>query len=255
MNKISCVLLFLVFLSCKSKKNDLKKNAEAPPPTVDVIVVNSQSIANTIEANGSIVAGEFVEIRPEISGRLTYLNIAEGSRVAKGSVVAKINDADLRAQLQKIKVQLNLAETTVERYKKLLDIQGINQADYDIALNQTNSLRADIAILQAEMAKTIVRAPFSGVVGLRQVSNGAYVTPQTILATLQQIGNVRVDFTLPEANANVIKRGGSVVIELADGDRRRATIMAIEPQVNTTTRNVLVRARLQENGGLNVVAL
>ncbi len=251
MNKISCVLLFLVFLSCKSKKNDLKKNAEAPPPTVDVIVVNSQSIANTIEANGSIVAGEFVEIRPEISGRLTYLNIAEGSRVAKGSVVAKINDADLRAQLQKIKVQLNLAETTVERYKKLLDIQGINQADYDIALNQTNSLRADIAILQAEMAKTIVRAPFSGVVGLRQVSNGAYVTPQTILATLQQIGNVRVDFTLPEANANVIKRGGSVVIELADGDRRRATIMAIEPQVNTTTRNVLVRARLQENGGLN----
>lgn len=252
MNIIVYIFAFLVLItSCKSKKTETKKAASTPPPTVDVIVVSPQTILNTLEANGSVVAGEFVEIRPEISGRLTYLNVAEGSRIGKGSVIAKINDADLRAQLNKVRVQLSLAQTTVERYKKLLDIQGINRADYDVALNQVNSLRADIGIIQADIAKTVVRAPFTGVVGLRQVSNGAYVSPQSVLATLQQTGNIHIDFTLPENNANVLKRGSFVVVEVGEQDKRRASIIAIEPQVSTTTRNVLVRARLENSQGLN----
>ena len=205
-----CFINVLAF-SCGGKKEDPKKNQQAPPPpTVDVIVVSPQTIANTIEANGTVVAGEFVEIRPEISGRLTYLNVAEGSQIAAGSVIARINDADLRAQLNKVKVQLELAEITVDRYKKLLDIQGINRADYDVALNQVNSLKADIGIIQANIAKTVVRAPFTGVVGLRQVSNGAIVSPTTVLATLQQMGKTRIDFTLPEIYANILKRGNTV---------------------------------------------
>jgi membrane fusion protein (multidrug efflux system) len=254
MKRVFYALSFLTLtLACKSKKEDPKKNQKAPPPIVDVIVVNAQSIANTVEANGSIVAGEFVEVRPEISGRLTYLNVKEGTRITKGSVIARINDADLRAQLNKVKVQLNLAQTTVERYAKLLEIQGINRADYDVALNQVNSYRADIGIIQADLAKTIVRAPFTGVVGLRQVSNGAYVSPQTVLATLQQMGDARIDFTLPESYANIIKRGSTVVVETDanGGTRSRATIIAIEPQISTTTRNVLIRARLNETAAVN----
>jgi membrane fusion protein (multidrug efflux system) len=252
MNKTLYVIgIILLIASCKSKKTETKTTTATPPPTVDVIIVSPQTILNTLEANGSVVAGEFVEIRPEISGRLTYLNVAEGSRIGKGSVIAKINDADLRAQLNKVRVQLSLAQTTVERYKKLLDIQGINRADYDVALNQVNSLRADIGIIQADIAKTVIRAPFTGVVGLRQVSNGAYVSPQSVLATLQQTGNIRIDFTLPESNANVLKRGSAVVVEVGEQDKRRATIIAIEPQISTATRNVLVRARLDNSQGLN----
>lgn len=253
MKQFLLAFLFLViFGSCKSKKEDPKKNQAQPVPSVDVIIVSPTTIANTVEANGSVVAGEYLDIRPEISGRLTYLSIAEGSRVARGTVVAKINDADLRAQLNKVKVQLNLAQTTVERYQKLLDIQGINRADYDVALNQVNSFKADMGIIQADLAKTVVRAPFSGVVGLRQVSNGAYVTPQTVLATLQKVDKVRIDFTLPESYATSIKRGNTVVVE-ADrngGTKRRATIIAVEPQVSTATRNVIVRARL-DGAGIN----
>jgi membrane fusion protein (multidrug efflux system) len=255
MTRILWILLFPVLIgACKSKKKEAatKRNQAQPVPSVDVIIVSPTNIANTIEANGSVVAGEFLEIRSEISGRLTYLSIAEGSRVARGTVVAKINDADLRAQLNKVKVQLNLAQTTVERYQKLLDIQGINRADYDVALNQVNSFKADMGIIQADLAKTVVRAPFSGVVGLRQVSNGAYVTPQTVLATLQKVDKVRIDFTLPESYANSIKRGNTVVVE-ADrngGSKRRATIIAVEPQVSTATRNVIVRARL-DGAGIN----
>ncbi len=240
-------------ISCKSQKEEPKRNQGQGPTTVDVIIASAKTIPNVIEANGTIVAGEFVEVRPEISGRLTYLNVREGARVAKGSVIAKINDADLRAQLNKIKVQLSLAETTVERYKKLLDIQGINRSDYDIALNQVNSFRADLAIIQADIAKTVIRAPFSGVVGLRQVSTGAYVSPQTILATLQQMQNGRVDFTMPETYSNILKRGNTIRIETDPTDtvRKTATVIAVEPQITTATRNVIVRARLKDSKGVN----
>ena len=250
---LSIVLLNVLAFGCKGKKEAPKKAQSAPPPIVDVIIATPQTIPNTIEANGTVVASEFVEVRPEISGRLTYLNVAEGSHITRGSVIARINDADLRAQLNKVKVQLELAEITVTRYKKLLDIQGINRADYDLALNQVNSLKADIGIIQANIAKTVVRSPFSGVVGLRQVSNGAIVSPTTVLATLQQMGKTRVDFTLPENYANLLKRGSSVVVETDanGGAKRRATVIAIEPQISTATRNVIIRARLQESANIN----
>lgn len=256
-NRLNKIIAAFVILSlagaCKSKKEEVTKKNQPPPPTiVDVIIVSPTSITNTIEANGSVVAGEFVDIRPEISGRLISLNIAEGAHIGRGSVLAKINDADLRAQLNKIRVQLSLAKTTVERYQKLLDIQGINRADYDVAVNQVNSFQADIGIVEADIAKTVVRAPFSGVVGLRQVSNGAYVTPQSILATLQKVDRIRIDFTIPETYANLLKRGSSVVVETdANGEtKRRATIIAIEPGISTATRNVMVRAML-EGAGIN----
>ena len=126
-------------ISCKDKKEDPKVKQGPQAPTVDVIVTSPQTIPNTIEANGSVVSGEFVEVRPEISGRLTFLNVKEGSPVSRGAVIAKINDADLRAQLNKVRVQLQLAEVTLARYAKLLEIQGINKADYDVALNQVSS--------------------------------------------------------------------------------------------------------------------
>lgn len=217
--------------------------------TVDVIIVKPENIQNTVEANGSVIAGETVEIKPEISGRIVYLNVAEGAQIGRGTVIARISDADLRAQQNKVRVQLDLAKNTVERYKKLLDIQGINKADYDISLNQVNSLNADIQILNAEIAKTVIRAPFSGVLGLRMISMGAYVTPSNVLTTLNKIDKVKIDFTLPESYANLLKRGGEVVVELDNNSgRRRATILAVEPQISTTTRNIIVRAALDGAG-------
>ena len=246
------VLLFVTMfsVSCTSKKKEVSTKAPAPQiATVDVIVVSPQSIQNTVEANGSVIAGEAVEIKSEISGRIVYLNVAEGSNIGQGTVIARINDADLRAQQNKVRVQIELAQNTVERYKKLLDIQGINKADYDIALNQVNSLRADVQILNAEIAKTVIRAPFSGVLGLRMVSMGAYVTPTNVLTTLNKIDKVKIDFTLPESYASILKRGSEVVVELDNkGERRRATILAIEPQISTTTRNIIVRAALEGVG-------
>lgn len=245
------LLLFLLFMfiGCSNKKKELKTAKPNPPVVVDVIIAEPRPVSNIIEANGSVVANEYLELRPEVSGRLSYLKVAEGGLVQKGTIIAKINDADLRAQLNKIRVQLDLAQTTVGRYKQLLDVSGINQSDYDIALNQVNGFKADIQYTQSLIDKTVIRAPFTGVVGLRQVSPGAYVSPSTIIATLQQLSQVKIDFTLPEAYGNIIKAGSSIEISLDANDDKRetATIIATEPGANTDTRNIKVRAVLKES--------
>jgi membrane fusion protein, multidrug efflux system len=256
-NFLKFFLIISVLTSCGSgdKKKEVtvtttQGGGQAQAPVmVDVIIAGYQPLNNIVEANGTVVANETTELRPEVSGRLTYLNIPEGRPVGKGAVLARINDADLQAQLTKLRAQLSLAQKTEERLRKLLEVEGINRADYDVAVNQVNTLKADIGVVQADISRTIVRAPFSGTIGLRRVSPGAYVTPQTVLATIQQVNRSKIDFTLPEAYGATVSKGKSVSIEV-NGEKRRATILAIEPQLNTATRNLLVRAMI-DNGVLS----
>lgn len=241
--------LGLIISACGGKSTTPKTAAKANAPTlVDVMIAEPQSVSDIIEANGTVVAGEYLELHPEVSGRLTYLNIAEGSHISQGAVLAKINDADLRAQIAKTRVQLNLAEKTLDRYKQLLDIGGLNQSDYDAVQNQVNAYHADIAYTQTLIDKTVIHAPFSGVIGLRQVSPGAYVTPATILATLQQTTQVKIDFTLPETYGNIVQKGTVIDVQLdASAEQKsKATVVAIEPGANELTRNLKVRALLKE---------
>ncbi|MFT3823754.1 MAG: efflux RND transporter periplasmic adaptor subunit [Chitinophagaceae bacterium] len=245
---IGIVLLALFTIAgCKEKKTASQPKSAAPP-VVDVIVAAPQSVSVGVEANGTVIANEFVELRPEVSGRLIYLNVPEGSFVQAGTVIARVNDADLKAQLEKTKVLLDLAQKTEERYKKLLAVNGLNQSDYDVVQNQVSGYKADIAYTQALIDKTVVKAPFSGVVGLKQVSPGAFVTTASIIATMQQVNKTKIDFTLPEEYSNIVRKGGLVDIVL-DSDkaaRRKARIIAIEPQVNQATRNLVVRAILEQ---------
>lgn len=244
---VSFSALIILSSSCKGKEKDNGKSKGNAPVIVDVLIAEPRPVNSIIEVNGTVVANEFTEIRPEVSGRLTFLNIPEGSAVAQGTVLARMNAADLSAQLARSKVQLDLAEKTADRYRQLLDVNGINQSDYDIAVNQVNSLKADMAYTQTLIDKTIIKAPFSGVLGLRQVSPGAYVTPSTVLATIQQTNQVKIDFTLPETYGSIIKKGLIVEVETdaIKEERGRAMVVATEPGANTDTRNLKVRAILQ----------
>ncbi len=243
----TCLMLAIVFFQCKGKgaAADVKKGKDTP--VVDVIIASVSPISDVVEANGTVIAAEFVELRSEVNGRLTYLNLPEGKTVAQGTVLARVNDADLRAQMAKSKVQLDLAQKTASRFKQLLNVNGLNQSDYDAALNQVNTLQADINYTQTLMDKTVIKAPFSGVVGLRQVSSGAYITPATVIASLQQTNEVKIDFTLPEMYGRMIKTGMKVNVELdaESHQRRTAVVLATEPGANTATRNLKVRAVLQ----------
>jgi membrane fusion protein (multidrug efflux system) len=240
-------------LSCNSKE-EKKEPPKSPAPIVDVIVAQKQTVANTIEANGTVVANEFAELRPEAAGRITYLNVPEGKFVKKGTVIARINDADLVANLNKSKATLKLAQDYVDRLEPLLSVQGINQADYDAAVNTVVSTQADIEYTQALIDKTVIRAPFDGVVGLRQVSIGAFITNTNVIATMQQVNNLKLDFTVPEEYGKYVSRGAVVQITLDvvnDTVKHKATVIAIEPQANTVTRNLIIRAILQDNTKAN----
>jgi membrane fusion protein (multidrug efflux system) len=246
------LLSFGLFLpSCKDHADaagPAQKAKGGDAPIVDVLVASPRPVSNEIEANGSVVANEYVELHPEISGRIVYLNVPEGAQVGKGTVIARINDADLQATLEKAKAQLALYEKTVERERKLLEINGINEADYDLAVSNVNSTRADIDYTQAQLDKTVIRAPFDGVVGLRQVSPGAYITPANIIATVQQMDKTKVDFTLPEQYSSVVRKGSLVDVQLdaLTRTRRKGLIVATEPQINLSSRNLKVRALLQD---------
>jgi membrane fusion protein (multidrug efflux system) len=185
-------------------------------------------------------------IQSEVSGRVTFLQIPEGGSVSAGTVLARINDADLKASQQKINVQLDLAQKNEVRLKKLLAIGGINQADYDVVLNQVNTLKADLAVLQAQLDKTVIKAPFAGTLGLRMISMGAYVTPATVITTIQQVNQLKIDFSVPEFYAQKIKKGAVVHVQSADNKvSADAVVTATEPLVNATTRNLKVRAVLK----------
>ena len=239
------VLFGIPFLfSCHQKTKKVRDNKL--PIIVDVIVAEKIHFPSSIEVNGESLSDEMIELHPEISGRLTYLNIPDGASVKEGTLLAKINDADLQAQLEQQKVQLNLAVKTEQRLSELLKVNSINQADYDAALSQVNVINANIKVLNAQIDKTVVRAPFGGKLGLRMVSQGAFVTPQTVLGTLQEPDNIKIDFTVPEFYEDLVRVGNTVFISTNESDEMQtAVISAIEPQINVETRNLKVRARLK----------
>jgi len=246
LKSIKVLILLSLLISCKTKNNE-QATKGMPPISVEVLIVSYEDFSSNIEVNGTVLSNEMVELHPEISGRLTYLNIPDGGKVSQGTILAKINDADLQAQRGQYQVQLELAVKTEKRLNELLRVNGVNQADYDAALNQVNILKANLAFVDAQLDKTIIRAPFSGELGLRQVSPGAYVSPLTLIGTLGQTDKVKIDFAVPETYASMIEKGNKVKI-LTNNSRESltATITAIDPQINSVTRNIKVRAFLTD---------
>lgn len=246
--------LFLVFIpqACKDKKPATAPTAgqKPPVPKVEAFIVRYDTFTETLEVPGSLVANESAMVNPEVSGRLVQLNIQEGKTVSKGTLLAKIFDGDLKAQLNKLQAQLAVQEQTVKRYAELLKINGVSQQEYDLIALQTNNLRADIDIVRTNIQRTEVRAPFTGKLGLKMISPGAYVSPQTTLTTLQQIEGLKLDFNLPEKYTDKIKTGHEVTfITEGSGNVYRARVVASEPSVSEDNRSLTVRALVENRDG------
>ena len=200
-------------------------------------------VSDILEVSGSLVADESTEIHPEISGRITQLNIREGAYVSKGSVIARLYDADLQAQKRKIEVQLKIAQQTENRYEQLQKIGGISKQDYEMTALNVSNLRADLDIINTSISRTVVRAPFSGKLGLKSVSTGAYVTPASIITTIQKTNGLRLDFNVPEKYTGQIKKGQYVNFTVEGSGRTyTAVVMATESGIAETTRSLTIRA-------------
>jgi membrane fusion protein (multidrug efflux system) len=226
------------------KKNTGKPTSQAS--FVSVLVVHPEKLNNSIQVAGSILANEEVDLKPEVNGKVIKIAIKEGGLVKKGELLLKLNDADLQAQLTKLNFQLKLAQENEVRQKKLLGIQALSQQEYDVAINQLNTLRAEAALLQAQMAKTEIRAPFDGVIGLKYVSEGSLVAAGTRIAALQDIDPVKIDFSIPEQYMTAIHKNDSVVFTVpGSAEEFVGNVYAIEPKIDPATRTVQIRAIYQ----------
>lgn len=245
---ISWLLVFAAaaLSSCKHEGKDQKSKDKDKTVVVSVAIAEKVDFPSNIEVNGSVLPEEMVELHPEVSGRLTLLDFPDGARVSRGTILARINDAELQAQLRQQLAQLELAKKTEQRLSKLLEVKGVNQSDYDAAQSQVNALQANVDVLRAQIDKTVLKAPFDGVLGLRQVSPGAYVSPATLIGTIQQTDRIKIDFTVPDEYASLVKVGNKVTVYTRDSsESREAMISAVEPQINSSTRNIKARARLK----------
>lgn len=209
---------------------------------VNVQIAKPSSFENKLQISGSVISNEEVELRMETSGKIIAINFKEGGKVNKGDLLVKVNDADLQAQLQKVEIRKKLAEDKEYRQRTLLEKKGISQETYDVVLNDLNSAKADIENLKALIAKTEIRAPFNGTVGLRYVSEGSYVSSSTRIATLQNINPAKIDFSVPQRYAGIISIGNIISIKSPSGKMYQARIYAIEPKIDPATRALQVRA-------------
>ena len=235
--------------SAESEKND-KKGDKKPPLTVTAIVVSSKDFSNAISLSGSIEANENVEIRSEVSGIVEKISFSEGTNVSKGQVLLKVNDIELRAQLSQAFTKQKLASENERRAKLLLQKEAISQEEYDIASAEFRSLKAQTQLIQAQIAKTTIRAPFSGKIGLRNISPGTYVTPTTIITKLVSSSQVKISFSIPEKYASEIENNAAILFTIPNNPQKfSAKIYAIEPEIETATRTLKIRAIADNSNG------
>ncbi|OON68926.1 efflux transporter periplasmic adaptor subunit [Hymenobacter sp. CRA2] len=213
------------------------------PVPVQVYVVQPTKLTDAVAATGSVLADEQVTVRSEINGRITSINFKEGQPVSKGQLLLTINADEIQAQLQKLRYNIKLYSDQEKRQRTLLEKEYISAQEYEQSNNQLLTAQSDLRLVQAQLAKAYVRAPFSGVVGLRSVSVGAYVSPNSPITTLSRVSPVKVDFAVPGRYANAVKVGDQVqVLDEASNKKYNARVYAINPQIDPASRTLSVRA-------------
>lgn len=237
-----------------TKNSDAKgpkdKEKDKQPITVSGTVVRLQTFDNNLALSGSIEANEQVEIRSEVSGIVKNIYFQEGSNVAKGQLLFKVNDIELKAQLAQAKTKESLASENERRAKLLLQKEAISQEEYDVARADFKSAQAQSQLIQAQIEKTSVRAPFSGKIGLRSISPGTYVTPTLLVAKLVNIGQLKITFSIPEKYASQVKKNATISFKITGSNESySAKIYAIEPEVEIATRTLKVRALADNSHG------
>jgi membrane fusion protein (multidrug efflux system) len=217
---------------------------------VEAVIVTPQLLHDKIVTTGTLMANEEVELRPEISGRVTGVFFEEGKRVKKGQLLVKINDSQLKAEFKQKEVAEKLALDNEERGRRLLDIKGISKEEYDKLKNALEMAQAEKEALQAQLDETEIVAPFNGVIGLRHVSEGGYVTSDMLVASLQETDPMKVEFSVPEKYAGQIKNGTKIIVRVGESaSEHHGTVYAVESKIDLNTRTIKARAKIPNTDG------
>lgn len=249
---ITIVVLGLLFLVAKPKLEFLFESQSAPVNPafsggfklpVSARIIKPQRLDNKIKVIGSIIANESLELKTEVDGLITEINFIEGQEVEKGQLLISLRDDELRAQLDKLGHNRNLYREIETRQRRLLEKDAISQEEYDIALNTLNTTVSDINVVKSQLIKTKIYAPFDGIIGLRYVSMGSYVTPSTIIANFYNIDQAKIDFAIPGRYSQQVKVGDHIKFTIESSPEPfNGKVYAIEPKIDPATRTLKMRA-------------
>lgn len=261
---IVVIVLFIAGMAIYPKLNDYFNSTAEPPQNatpattprqsrvlnVNAIIIKTSTLEDALKITGRTLPDEEVDLSFEASGKITNIYFKEGTNVRKGELLAKMNDKPLQAELKKLEAQLPLAQDRVFRQKSLLERDAVSQEAYESVNTELDKLHADIELVKARIAQTELRAPFDGVIGLRLVSEGAYASPSVIISRLTKIIPLKIEFSVPEANASDISNGKTFDFTVK-GDRNvyKATVYAIESKLDAQTFSLVARALYPNSGG------
>jgi len=218
---------------------------------VEGFTVKPSVLTENVTTSGSILAAEETELHPESSGRVVRLNLPEGRSVRKGELLLKIFDEDLKSQMRKLETQIKQAEITEQRLADLLKVKGVSQQEYDLAVLQTQTLRSEVELTKINIDKTELRAPYDGVIGLRNISPGAYVTPATAVTVLRSATALKLDFSVPGKYSQLLRNGQTVTFKVeGSAADYTAVVQATEQSIQADSRNLRVRALVRNGKGL-----
>jgi membrane fusion protein (multidrug efflux system) len=217
---------------------------------VNAIVAKPQTLSDEIYINGNLLPDEEVNLSFETSGKITHINFKEGTFVKKGELLAKVNDRTLQAQLSRLTAQVKLAEDRVYRQSTLLKRDAVSQEAYEQVKTDLATLKAEIEMVEANIALTELRAPFDGVIGLRGVSVGSYASPSVVVAKLTKISPIKVEFAVPEHYADDVQIGYNVEFTLpGELDKFHAKVYAKESMIDPETHTLKIRALYNNTQG------
>lgn len=241
----------LIFYRIGENKEEKKDpNAKKPATVVYGKILESQEFADNLTLSGTLEANEEIELRTEVSGVVEQINFEEGGLVSKGQALVKVNDIELRAQLRQVQTAQGLSSENARRAKLLLEKEAISQEEFDVANAEYKSAQAQVQLIQAQISKTTIRAPFSGKIGLRSISKGSYISPTTLIAKLVNTSQLKITFSIPEKYAQTMKVNQSLTFTTSGSKEiYNAKIYAIEPTIETESRTLKIRAITENKDG------
>lgn len=246
---IAAIIIIPKLTSTEDKKQETGGNQRNQMVLADGFVIKEAVLENNIKTVGTILANEEVEIRSEISKKISGIHFKEGTYVGRGKTLFTLDNSDLYARLRKFELQEDLMLKKMERNDVLREKGLLPMEDYEIAENELEQVRADIDILLIDISKTSIRAPISGIVGLREVSRGSYVSPTSPLTTIQDVSRVKIDFSIPERYISAFKIGQKIKFRVDGIDEEyEGEVYAYEPKVEGNTRSLLIRAIASNEG-------
>lgn len=235
------------------KKSEKKTRAASETVPVRTQKIHKEKWRDKFFAVGTLLANESIEIRSEITGKVEKIYFQEGTPIKKGEKILKIADSELQAQLLRTQHRQKLLEQQEQRQRQLFEKKLTPKEDFDTANTNLDIVKAEIQLLEAQLSKTTIVAPFDGILGLRHISEGSYLNSNTLITTLQDNSQMKVEFTVPEKYVGTIKQNDSIQFYLQNrADSFTGTIYALDSQIDPQTRMLRMRALSPNPEGLLV---